>query len=205
MNINIKYLLLLFLVFALESFVSKILEKEQSNNLNKIIDNGFKIIPKIDFLFLDDIVLVIIPLIFLIFIYFCTKNNINFLDFVVIFLIIRFLRLLCLLCTIYPPPSKDCYEISDKKNKILPYYSYIFGGCNETIFSGHTACLVLIMLFIYPVLNAIGKIFIILYAIFGSIILISLRAHYTIDVLLGWIITYLVYTVYTCCKIKNIL
>ena len=66
MNINIKYLLLLFLVFALESFVSKILEKEQSNNLNKIIDNGFKIIPKIDFLFLDDIVMVIIPLIFLI-------------------------------------------------------------------------------------------------------------------------------------------
>ena len=77
------------------------------------------------------------------------------------------------------------------------------GGCNETIFSGHTSFMVLILLYTIPYLHFFGKFIVIMYALFGTILIISLRSHYTIDVLLAWIITYLVYSIYMCCNIAK--
>ena len=188
-------LFILFLVFFLESILSKKMEKIQIIKNNVIVDNGFKIIPKNNYIFLDDIVLVIIPFFYLIYVMIYFKNFM-FDKFLLVFIIIRLLRLICMVSTIYPPPDTEFIYIVNEKKKIIPYYDYIFGGCNETIFSGHTSFMVLIFLFVYEYYNIFIRLLLFIYTIFGSILIISSRSHYTTDVLLAWIITTLVYSVF---------
>lgn len=203
---NIKLVLIFIFVWILEIFISKGIEKtlsKQNKYYNKLEleDTGFKLLPKIDlkYNYIDDLMicLLVIPLFF---------YNINTSKFLQVIIITRILRLICMQSTILPSPDSKCEEYLDRKEKIIGrYYKIIFGRCNETIFSGHVSFMLTCVLFLLPFINSIMKIFLYIYAIITSLVVISLRNHYSIDVVLAWIITIPIYIINTNCNIKKLL
>lgn len=106
-------------------------------------------------------------------------------EFALKLLLIYLIRALTTLTTILPKHEK-CEE------KEFTWINAINGGCYDKIFSGHSAITFLGSLLLYrenmvtlPVFAGIN--------IVESLLIILTRAHYTIDVLLGILITYLVY------------
>lgn len=169
----------------LKTFMKFYEEQEPS----KLYDIGFKYIPMTKFHFLDDI-LVVLPL----FIGLYLKINLS--NFLFILTCVYLLREITTTITLLPP-TPFCFErekIKKDKSKTL---TELAGACNETIFSGHTSLMLISILFILPkITNNYIKILIYLYAITTSVIIISLRSHYTIDVVLAWVICILFYVAY---------
>ena len=164
----------------------KIYNKDNENNL---YDVGFNYIPKMNLHYSDDI-LVMLPVIL------CIYSKINWSQFFFMLTIIFILREITTTITLLPP-TPYCFEnVRNKmeKNKIL---AKISGACNETIFSGHTSIMLLSFLFVLPKIKSnLFKIFIYIYSIITSLVIISLRGHYSIDVFLAWIICILFYISY---------
>ena len=159
------------------------------NKPSELYDSGFHYIPMVKYHFLDDI-LVSLPLLFTIY------YKINFSDFLFMLTIIYVLREITTSITLLPP-TPFCFERSKAKLIESKWITKISGNCNETIFSGHTTLMLLVFLFILPKIKSnILKIFIYIYAIVTSLIIISLRSHYSIDVILAWIICLLFYISY---------
>ena len=95
------------------------------------------------------------------------------------------------------PPTPSCYQRNYDKMTKSKWITRISGTCNETIFSGHTTLMLLMILFILPKIKSnIFKIIIYIYAVVTSIVIISLRSHYSIDVILAWVICILFYIAY---------
>ena len=98
--------------------------------------------------------------------------------------LIFILRALSLYPTIYPSPSFNCKK--NRKNIMPVEY------CHDCMFSGHLAFTLLpILLLIYHGFSPI----IVLYPVFFSIFQIASRAHYSIDILISWYITTLVFII----------
>ena len=165
----------------------------------KLNDVGFNFIPITNIEYLDD-VMVLLPLIL------CVFFKINWSVFLFMLTIIFVLREITTTITLLPP-TPHCFEnvkIKMKKSKIL---AKISGACNETIFSGHTSIMLLALLFILPkIKNNLVKIGIYIYAIATSLVIISLRGHYSIDIFLAWVICILFYVAYFGNKVvKNLI
>ena len=88
------------------------------------------------------------------------------------------LRMLTTSITILPSPICS----SSKK-------ACAIGGCHDCIFSGHTAVMLLLSFYISQSNPSFSKI-LVLYNIVGSLLIISTRNHYTIDVFIAWIVVY---------------
>ena len=107
-------------------------------------------------------------------------------DVVIMSAIIYGLRLFTYNLTIMP--SVYCYHNkSDDQNMI--------GGCHDCMFSGHTSLFLLLMLTLiidykYNALACFGV------SIMYSLLIIATKAHYSIDVIIAWYITVLVFIVY---------
>jgi PAP2 superfamily C-terminal len=100
------------------------------------------------------------------------------------FLLVLLIRALCIVSTILPK-HEDCKAQYD-----LTFY--LTGGCYDKVFSGHTSYVTLITL-IYlreKIINLAGFWGI---NIFNMLAIATTRSHYTVDVILGFVITYLVY------------
>lgn len=98
---------------------------------------------------------------------------------IILFIIIMIIRSVLIYVTILPGHSK-----CENKN-----YNIAFsGGCYDKIISGHTAWVFLASLTLnkYKILS---KEYLILINLLNSMFLLSTRAHYTIDILLGYLIT----------------
>jgi len=104
--------------------------------------------------------------------------------------IIQFLRSICSVSTILPP-LKDYHD------------KYRMGGLNgsgtEYIFSGHASYSALATIYLYtrkivPVLPLV------LYNIISQFLIIATHNHYTVDIILAWIIVPLVYGNIQFCK-----
>ena len=99
--------------------------------------------------------------------------------------ILTLLRVILYSSTILPPcKNENC----DQYNS---YQKYIFGFCNDKLFSGHISLILILMYLIYKnklVNNTVFKLMAGL-TIFMSVFIIMARWHYTIDVLLAYIIT----------------
>ena len=70
-------------------------------------------------------------------------------------------------------------------------YKYIFGHCNDKIFSGH-ASLSIVLVYImkrFALINDSFYIFFVLLTILVSLAIVMVRWHYTVDVLLAYLIT----------------
>ena len=68
------------------------------------------------------------------------------------------------------------------------------GGMHDCIYSGHTALTLIFAYFIWCYDPSTAWL-LILYCIVGSMLIIATRAHYTIDVLVAWIATYMIINV----------
>ena len=103
--------------------------------------------------------------------------------------IVQFFRSICSASTILPPLK----HYNDK---------YRLGGINgngtEYIFSGHAAYSAISAIYLYNK-NIIGPFSLIIYNIISQLSIIITRNHYTVDVVLAWIITPLVWgNIYFC-------
>tara|TARA_B100000424_G_C22923106_1_gene491132 strand:- start:25 stop:645 length:621 start_codon:yes stop_codon:yes gene_type:complete len=101
------------------------------------------------------------------------------------FSIIIFLRVITTSVTILPACELNCCKM---RNDLM---HYIFGHCNDKIFSGHTSLSLILVYLIYKyklVSNNLLYLFIGI-QIFIALLLIITKGHYTIDVLLAYFIT----------------
>lgn len=119
----------------------------------------------------------IIPLFF--------KPNINvFISIYRYFSIILLLRSFTISSTILPPINSNC----DFK---LNMQTFMDGHCLDKIFSGHTA-FSLLLVFVCNKFNILSKTFIYILLLIQFVLALSLiltREHYTVDVILGYLIT----------------
>ena len=126
----------------------------------------------------------IIPLSLLAYIVFGSKQSNLLSEFFYKFLLILILRAIIAVSTILPKHEK-C-EVKYDIQFILE------GGCYEKLFSGHTAIVTLLTLMFAREKYISLSSFWILNGVNMALIILT-HAHYTADVLLGFIITYLVY------------
>lgn len=94
------------------------------------------------------------------------------------------LRSITTLSTNIPTVSPECITKGGKK------YTLIDGGCHDYIFSGHTLLLVISSMIILkePSISQREKLWWIVYSIAVSLFISMSRHHYTVDVIISWII-----------------
>jgi len=89
--------------------------------------------------------------------------------------------------TILPKTTKKCTY----RNTI---FDSIFGGCYDKIFSGHAATIFLITLLYYKYDIVTNIPVLVLINLLSSITLVLARCHYTIDIVVSFIVVTLMYT-----------
>jgi hypothetical protein len=126
-------------------------------------------------------------IIFSILIFFILNPHIELLySFLILFSILFIIKCIIGLVTLLPDSSGNCT------------YSDLFGSCNDLLFSGHTAKILILLLLCdnYNLIpNYISNIYYILFA-FMLIFILSARKHYTIDIIIGIIISLFIYMIY---------
>ena len=107
-------------------------------------------------------------------------------EFIGKFIIIMFIRAFTILTTILPSDGKCDTSLNIK--------SFLFGGCFDKIFSGHTSFTLLITLMYYRehIIDLLPLLFINFINIF---LIISTHAHYTVDVLLAIFVTTTIHSI----------
>lgn len=101
------------------------------------------------------------------------------------FSIIIFIRCFTTIVTILPSCEKNYCKFGNN------FLNYIFGHCNDKIFSGHTA-LSLILVYLlnyYKIVNKNLLYFFIFIQILIALLLVITKGHYTIDILIAYFIT----------------
>ena len=185
-----KYIFLLLVLLCITDYiVTNKIETDQTNNGNShIIDVLHENIPDISHFYkIEDFILGITVIVF-----FWLYKFKYVKDFAILFIIIRTLRLITMSVTILPKPVAQ--HNNKYKNTIMRFF---FGGANDLIFSGHTAFMLLLLLFISKSVHGnMGKLLLVVYALIYSFIIILLRNHYTVDVILAWYITITTYALY---------
>ena len=124
------------------------------------------------------------PLIILLSLFFIPRGNSILVEFFLKFLLILLIRALTTISTILPKHEKCEHEIN--------LTNILSGGCYDKIFSGHTAFVALFTMIFYRE-NIINSWQFWLINLFNMGLITITRSHYTVDVILGFIITYLVY------------
>jgi hypothetical protein len=130
--------------------------------------------------FIGNIYIIII----LLFVFKSSKYISIIFDLIAFIIPIYFIRSILTLITVLPKSSECNYNQS---------FAFINGGCYDKIFSGHSAFLFILTLLLnkYKIINFATLI--ILNIINVSIILLT-RTHYTIDVIVSFLVCYIIYT-----------
>lgn len=101
--------------------------------------------------------------------------------------------------TILPDPTVNS-ECQDRYTNI--FWKFLFGNCNDMMFSGHTALSTLSTIFLIKKLNTYNisytskgflKCLFILMTVFVAFMSIAARNHYTIDVVMALFVVYFVW------------
>jgi len=187
-----KYFLLYF-TFYLISFYSTYYHL---NYLNKHIEiNEYDTLPDLLIESLPDLSNVKIcnfmidSFILILFIPFFIKKRYDLLYFMFkIISILTLLRSVTKLVTIVPSQNNNCSNNSSIK-------TYLTGYCNDKIFSGHTAITLILILTIMEnkLINNNYNSLLVFSHIFYAFLILATRNHYSVDVVLGYIITYSVF------------
>ena len=128
----------------------------------------------------------IVPALLIVFVILFKRPSINQIeDYTLCYMIIMLLRMFSISLTIMP--SIACQY---KRTQNI-----ITGGCNDCMFSGHTS-LVLLVLLILVTDYKFPKLICLLVGIMYSLLIISAHVHYSVDVLIAWYITFLVFICY---------
>ena len=104
-----------------------------------------------------------------------------FLPFCILFLVIIVIRMITIQLTVLPKTTCDIKTSFD-----------LSGYCYDKIFSGHTAFMCLLTLFLYNLKKMSIYALIIINVLYGMLI-IAARSHYTIDVVVAFIVTLLIF------------
>lgn len=158
-------------------YTEKIGESYYSKHTNNTLwDVSYQVLPNLcKYEFIIDILLVLsfIPLL------------VNFQysgEFLKLILILFLIRAVLVVVTVMPG-----HDECEKSN-----FSFLPGHCFDKIFSGHTACFFLLTL-IYHKYKIINIQQLVIANIIFSILIVATRSHYTVDVLLSYIITILLF------------
>jgi len=165
-------------IFSTYYFTNNVFMKEYNNyDLHDIIASNTPNLHKYCEIINIVILLFIIPFI----LNYKTKYLISIFKYLSIILLLR-----CILNSVTILPSCNSEECNNES-----YLKYLFGHCNDKIFSGHISVSIILIYLInkYKLVNkSIFNILIIL-LLCTSIFIILCRWHYTVDVLLAYIIT----------------
>jgi len=159
--------LLLGLALLMNTLIGRFVSRTRGEGFGgKIKDIGFDILPDLtNYEYLHDVTL-IIPLIFVI----MNWNTIDKKSYIHFLTMMYFMRAISNMVTQFPrAKSNPCRKGSPLSN------------CNDYMFSGHTTFNIVTSHFLNNGLFPI-------YPIFSSLVTISTRAHYSVDVLIAWII-----------------
>jgi hypothetical protein len=157
-------------------------EKHYNNSNCKIYDSLHEILPNLrTYHYSVDIIGLLVALSL-----FFVGNEDLIYEFFGKFIIIMFIRAFTILTTILPK-DKEC----DTRHS---FRNYLFGGCFDKIFSGHTSFTLLLTLLYYrehiiniPTLLGVN--------LLNMFLILSTRAHYTVDVLLAIFVTTTIYSI----------
>jgi hypothetical protein len=141
----------------------------------KVYDIGHKYLPNIEkYEYIINIILGIACIVFFMY----PKI---FVPFSILFMIIYIIRLFTVQLTVLPKTTCSIKSTID-----------LSGYCYDKIFSGHTAFLCLITLFLFN-LNKISVFTLLFINILYGLLIIASRAHYTIDVFIAYIVTFSIF------------
>ena len=193
-KIKLSYCVFLYLFLGyINSFIASNISLPQEVH-SKLFDVGHYYFPKISALYPD-------ILFFSIFIYFIIRWHANHRLLKVFFLICSILfliRLIIFPITQFPPAYslEDCFKpLGNGPWIFFTFYSQ--STCVDYMFSGHTFHLTIItLLTIYNSGNYFEKVLLPLVAIVNVMIIIAARMHYTSDIVVGFIISFLTYSIY---------
>jgi hypothetical protein len=156
-----------------ESYYSSRIKNNKTNP--KVYDVGHKYLPNIaKYEYMVNVILGLSACIFFIY----PKI---FLPFCVLYLVIIFIRSITIQLTVLPKTTCDIKTSFD-----------LSGYCYDKIFSGHTAFMCLLTLFLFNLKKMPLFALIIINVLYGSLI-IATRSHYTIDVFIAFIVTFLIF------------
>ena len=111
--------------------------------------------------------------------YFAVRGRLEHEKILIVLSIVFFARSLTFSCTLLPSPLSSC----------MVKGSQSVGGCHDCIFSGHTAMTLVLAYFLQKAYPSC-KCALLSYCVIASLLITMTRAHYTIDVLVAWIVVY---------------
>ena len=194
-NVNIKYIFILIVAILL-TYLSVYFTMNYGENVQQSIPTDYTL-PDIGHYLLPDFskyekTVDIFPVVAILSLIYLDKfKHAN--QFIYILAIILILRSISVSLTILPCSNKNAYEVQN--NSKIPYLN---GGCHDKMFSGHTAILILCTIFILYHKLVPQKYFsiVIIFTIIGILAIIATRSHYTVDVFIAIIITFLTFHYY---------
>ena len=185
MNTNTNIIALSLIVFLLINPISKYLVGKSGKQINnyKLPDifhsDKFNLKP---ISFFNEIIIVSLIIQF---IYYISIEKIPYNDvilFIKYFTILLLIKIILMNVTILPDPSKRC------KNGTNIFTILFMGGCNDLIFSLHMTIVLLILHFLKKN-KLITEKYAMIYSLLQAFFIIFTHNHYTIDVILAFIIT----------------
>lgn len=181
MSVAILVLGFLF-VFVMQNVNVKLGNKQDAEPLSDIIHDFLPDLSKNERInkFLD--YFLIVPALLIL-----VKSPKLFVQFLFIYMVVMVIRAITINSTIMPSSDKQCKEKIDDQLKIL-------GGCNDKIFSGHTAFVFLAALFVlkFKLIKVNPGVLIVL-SVFYGVLLCMTKKHYTVDVILALVICFLLF------------
>lgn len=178
-NITCKTIIVILIVY----YCSKYTHKEgkmfyNSYNRNKVYDVSFKYIPNcFEYKKYKDIFFLILLIPFL-----QSTSKFEIIQKILgFFLTIILIRSITIMTTILPKTTRKCN----------PQFK-ITGHCYDLIFSGHFSLGFLTTL-IFIQYSLISPMFLVLFNVLHALAIVATRSHYTIDIIIGGIITSFVY------------
>jgi hypothetical protein len=126
----------------------------------------------------------IIPTLIVLSLFFLPTTDSILKEFLIKFTIIMLVRAMTTISTILPKDESCEHEPS--------LQMFVAGGCYDKVFSAHTAFVALFTLIFLSKTFITTRLFWLINLV-NMAILVFTRGHYTVDVILGFVITYLVY------------
>lgn len=188
-----KLIFVLFIFIIIAYYKSL---KFHNHTLQHIQDIGHTHLPYVKNYYLNDVFL-ILPNLYMVYILHINKKLFLLKHYLLLVLILYSLRWFLHNTTVLPVIKSKQKD----KNYVKKYCANkinLNGGCNDYIFSGHVTLVLLSLMFI---MYAKGEVVpeLVIYSVFFSVLVICSHTHYTVDVLLAWIITILMFTSYFLC------
>ena len=176
--------LILIFVLILNEIISKFLDSKMKCNSTSLEDILHKTLPNlVKYEKLIDVYPVLIFIVMCILIKTYDKiEEINFSKVIRGFSFMYFTRIIMYSSTILPSPI--CQKNSQNRS---------LGGCQDCIFSGHVGASLILSYLIYKIIpTSLTMYTLIGLEIIYSLFVIATRSHYTIDVMIAWLVVFVI-------------